>query len=135
MALAGQIGAKLRGGETIELISDLGGGKTAFVRGLAAGLGSLDHVSSPSYTLTNQYRAGDKLLHHFDMYRLTEPGILAAELAEILTDTKNIVAIEWADIVEDILPPARLRVLITATGENSRQLQFSCPASLDYLLP
>ncbi|MDL2341730.1 MAG: tRNA (adenosine(37)-N6)-threonylcarbamoyltransferase complex ATPase subunit type 1 TsaE [Patescibacteria group bacterium] len=135
LALAAQIGAKLQGGETIELISDLGGGKTAFVRGLAAGLGSTDRVSSPSFTLTNQYTAGDKTLHHFDFYRLSEPGVLKAELSEILTDKQNIVAIEWADIIADVLPADRLQITIRATGENSRQFNFSFPSSLAYLLP
>lgn len=135
LALAAQIGAKLRGGETVELISDLGGGKTAFVRGLAAGLGSTDRVSSPSFTLTNQYQSGDKTLHHFDFYRLNEPGVLRAELAEILADNHNIVAIEWADIIADILPTARLRIHIRATGETSREFSFVFPESLVYLLP
>ena len=134
LALAAQIGRNLRGGETLELISDLGGGKTAFVRGLVAGLGSTDRVSSPSFTLTNQYRAGQKTLHHFDFYRLNEPGILRAELAEILQDTDNIVAVEWADVVADVLPTERLRVKIRASGETSRELQFSYPNSLSYLL-
>ncbi len=134
MALAARIGANLRGGETIELISDLGGGKTAFVRGLAAGFGSTDRVSSPSFTLTNQYRAGDKTLHHFDFYRLHEPGILREELAEILQDAHNIVAIEWADVVADVLPTERLSVIIRPTGESSRELAFRYPAALSYLL-
>ena len=134
MALAAQIGGRLRGGETVELISDLGGGKTAFVRGLAAGLGSTDRVSSPSFTLTNQYRAGDKVLHHFDFYRLSEPGILREELAEILQDNHNIVAVEWADVVAEILPEARLSLTIRATGENSRELTFQYPELMNYLL-
>ena len=134
LALAAQIGANLRGGETIELISDLGGGKTAFVRGLAAGLGSTDRVSSPSFTLTNQYQAGDKSLHHFDFYRLNEPGILRQELAEILQDSHNIVAIEWADVVADVLPSERLSVTIRATNESCRELVFRYPAVLSYLL-
>ncbi|MBC7707874.1 tRNA (adenosine(37)-N6)-threonylcarbamoyltransferase complex ATPase subunit type 1 TsaE [Polaromonas sp.] len=134
LALAEQIGARLKGGETIELVSDLGGGKTAFVRGLAAGLGSTDRVSSPSFTLTNQYQAGDKTLHHFDFYRLSEPGILKAELAEILADNHNIVAIEWADVVVDILPTERLSVTIRPTGETNREFTFTYPLSLAYLL-
>lgn len=124
----------MRGGETIELRSDLGGGKTAFVRGLATGLGSTDRVSSPSFTLTNQYKAGEKTLHHFDFYRLTEPGILRAELVEILQDQNNIVAIEWADVVADILPANRLSLTIRPTGETSRELTFVYPEELSYLL-
>lgn len=135
LALAARIGSKLRGGETIELISDLGGGKTTFVRGLAAGFGSADHVSSPSFTLSNQYRSGDNTLYHFDFYRLDEPGILQAELAEILADDNNVVAIEWADVVTKILPDDRLSITIRATGETSRQFTFKYADHLEYLVP
>ena len=134
LVLAAQIGAKLCGGETIELISDLGGGKTVFVRGLAAGLGSTDRVSSPSFTLTNQYQAGDKTLHHFDFYRLSEPGILREELAEILQDDHNIVAVEWADVVTEVLPVERVSVTIRAVGDTTREFNFRYPESLGYLL-
>lgn len=119
----------------IELVSDLGGGKTTFVRGLAKGAGSTDRVSSPSFTLTNVYHAPHLLLHHFDFYRLSEPGILRAELAEIIADDANVVIIEWAGIVADVLPPNRLTISISVTGETSREYALTCPASLTYLLP
>lgn len=133
--LAEKIGAKLKGGEVIELISDLGGGKTAFTRGLAKGMGSTDVVRSPSFTLSNEYKADNLTLCHFDFYRLTEPGIMRDELAELVLDPQIVVVVEWADIVEDVLPAARLTVKITATGENSRALLFSYDESLAYLLP
>ncbi|HZL07765.1 MAG TPA: tRNA (adenosine(37)-N6)-threonylcarbamoyltransferase complex ATPase subunit type 1 TsaE [Candidatus Dormibacteraeota bacterium] len=135
MDLAGKIGHKMRGGEVIELVSDLGGGKTAFVRGLANGMGSQDVVHSPSFTLANQYRAGELTLHHFDFYRLTDPGIMRDELAEVLTDPKAAVVIEWADIVEDVLPAKRLTVKITSVSDSHRLFDFSYPPSLDYLIP
>jgi tRNA threonylcarbamoyladenosine biosynthesis protein TsaE len=124
----------LRGGETIELISDLGGGKTAFVRGLVQGAGSTDRVSSPSFTLRNEYKTSKFTIYHFDFYRLTEPGIMQEELAETLADHKAVTVVEWADIVEKVLPAERLTITITATGEHSRQLAFQYPASLSYLL-
>jgi len=133
LALAGQIGRRLQGGEVIELVSDLGGGKTTFVRGLAAGMDSTDQVRSPSFTLSNQYRAGDLILHHFDFYRLTEPGILRDELAELLDDPAAVVAVEWADIVETVLPTKRLTIKISATGDNTRHLEFIYPETLSYL--
>jgi tRNA threonylcarbamoyladenosine biosynthesis protein TsaE len=135
LALAERVGSKLKGGELIELVSDLGGGKTAFVRGLAKGLGSSDTVSSPSFTISNQYQAGKLTLHHFDFYRLHEPGILEAELQELVDDPEAIVVIEWADIVEDVLPADRLTVTITPTGDESRRLSFNYPEELEYLLP
>jgi tRNA threonylcarbamoyladenosine biosynthesis protein TsaE len=125
----------MRGGEVIELVSDLGGGKTAFVRGLASGMGSKDTVRSPSFTLSNQYRANRLTLYHFDFYRLKEPGIMKDELAEVLDDPQAVVAIEWADIVEDVLPAKKLTVRIKALDEQSRQLTFNYPDNLSYLVP
>jgi tRNA threonylcarbamoyladenosine biosynthesis protein TsaE len=125
----------MRGGEVIELVSDLGGGKTSFVRGLANGLASRDTVHSPSFTLNNQYRAGNLTLYHFDFHRLAEPGIMRDELAEILADPKAIVAVEWADIVENILPAERLTVRLRPTTETGRQLTFSYTKRLSYLFP
>jgi tRNA threonylcarbamoyladenosine biosynthesis protein TsaE len=130
-----RIGRKLHGGEVIELVSDLGGGKTAFVRGLAEGMGSTDTVRSPSFTLGNQYAANKLTLHHFDFYRLDKPGIMERELAEILEDTNAVVVIEWGGITEAVLPRDRLTVQIKPTGETSRQFSFSCPNSLSYLSP
>ena len=128
-----RIGRKLRGGEVIELASDLGGGKTAFVRGLAKGMGSSAQVHSPSFTLSNQYEAGELTLYHFDFYRLQEPGIMRGELAEVLEDPKAVVAVEWAGIVDSVLPPGRLTIRIKPTSETGRQFNFSCPDSLLYL--
>jgi tRNA threonylcarbamoyladenosine biosynthesis protein TsaE len=125
----------MRGGEVIELVSDLGGGKTAFVRGLALGMGSQDAVRSPSFTLSNQYRANRLTLYHFDFYRLKEPGIMKDELAEVLDDPQAVVAIEWADIVEDVLPAKKLTVYIKALDEQGRQLTFNYPDNLSYLVP
>src|SRR3989344_5721785 len=84
--LASKIGRALKGGELIELVSDLGGGKTTFVRGLAKGMGSRDHVSSPTFTICNTYKVKSKSSHaaqelwHFDFYRLHEAGLIEHEL-------------------------------------------------------
>lgn len=131
--LAAAIGSRLKGGEVIELVSDLGGGKTAFVRGLAKGMGSSDKVASPSFTISRQYSAGDLTLHHFDFYRLSDPGIVANELAEVVNDSKAVVAVEWADIVEAVLPAYKLTVHITNTGENNREFTFTYPETLAYI--
>lgn len=132
--LAESIGAKLRGGEVIELVSDLGGGKTTFVRSLAKGMGSTDKVGSPTFTISREYTAGDLTLYHFDFYRLGEAGIMSDELVEVMNDPKAVVAIEWAGIVEDVLPPERLTIHITATGENERAFDISYPEKLMYLI-
>lgn len=122
-AFGEQLGAALGGGESIELIGDVGAGKTTLVKAIAAGMGVVGDVSSPSYTLSQTYEApGGLRLAHYDFYRLTEPGILAEELAEVLADGSTVVAIEWAAIVADVLPTDHLSIHITPTGENERTL-------------
>jgi tRNA threonylcarbamoyladenosine biosynthesis protein TsaE len=133
-SLGAAIGMRCKGGEVIELVSDLGGGKTTFVRGLAKGMKSPDMVASPSFTLSREYRAGTRTLYHFDFYRLNEPGIIANEIVELIGDPQAVVVIEWADIIEDVLPKDRLTVRLERTGENSRKLTFTGPPSLQYLI-
>jgi len=129
------VGSNLKGGEVIELVSDLGGGKTTFVRGLAEGMGSHDKVASPSFTISREYKAGDLTLYHFDFYRLSDPGIVANELAEVVDDPKAVVAVEWADIVEDVLPADKLTIRIKTTGEFTREFTFAYSEKLQYLIP
>jgi tRNA threonylcarbamoyladenosine biosynthesis protein TsaE len=133
LKLAVSLGSRLRGGEVIELVSDLGGGKTTFIRGLAEGMGSHEMVSSPSFTISKQYRAGELTLHHYDFYRLTDPGIVGIELAEVLGDLKSVVVVEWASIVDNVLPPGRVSIKITVTGESSREFDMSFPDKFAYI--
>lgn len=134
-AIAAIIGKQLKGGEVVELVSDLGGGKTAFVRGLARGMGSSDHVASPTFTISREYHTDKLTLYHFDFYRLHEPGIMTAELAEIIDDPKAVVAVEWSDIVQHVLPEKRVTVRIVSTGDTARRLEFNYPPELAYLIP
>jgi tRNA threonylcarbamoyladenosine biosynthesis protein TsaE len=130
-----KMGRKLRGGEAIELIGDLGAGKTAFVRGLAKGMGSGDAVSSPSFTISNRYGSDRLTMHHFDFHRLEDPGLLKRELAEILEDSAAVAVVEWGDAVKDVMPRNHLAVRITATGDESRRFEFAYPDGLAYLMP
>lgn len=140
MALGKKLGSKLLGGEVIELVSDLGGGKTTLVRGIAEGMGSTDRVASPTFTVSKEYRAEDKRLVHYDFYRLNDPGIMSYEIAETLEDEKTVVVIEWAEIVNDILPEERVVIRIKAIIDEAkpdnvdrRQLDITFPASLGYI--
>jgi tRNA threonylcarbamoyladenosine biosynthesis protein TsaE len=133
-ALAEELGAQLRGGEIIELVSDLGGGKTTFVRGLARGIGSQDKVHSPSFTLANQYTSGDLTLHHFDFYRLNDPGLIAHELAEVITDPRAVVIVEWGAIVSQVLQKPHLVITLKPIDENQRNITFAYPKAYDYLM-
>ena len=131
---ASTIGKKLRGGEVFELISDLGGGKTSFVSGLAAGFGSVDPVASPSFTLNYVYRCRDGMqLSHFDFYRLDDPGIVANELSEVIGEPDVVTAVEWGDIVHNVLPNDRIRVSIATVSENARIISFEYSGAYDYL--
>lgn len=131
--LATQIGGLLKGGEVIELIGDVGAGKTTFVKGLAVGLEIKDDIQSPSYTISRLYDARDGLrLVHYDFYRLTEPGIMANEVAEMIHDQQTITVIEWADIIEGILPENRYTIRFESPSENVRSI--SLPNTLGKIL-
>lgn len=125
-ALAATIGRSLKGGEVFELVGDVGAGKTTFVKGLAQGLSVHDDVQSPSFTISRVYDARDGLqLAHYDFYRLQEPGIMADELREVVHDSSTITVIEWAAIVEGILPETRYTIQFTSPTETERRLTVS----------
>jgi len=110
----------------IELTSDLGGGKTTFVQGLAAGLSYEGAVTSPTFTLGNIYELPSGLqLHHYDLYRLSEGGVLAEELLEDLTDPRIITVIEWAGVAEAQLPADRVVIAFEVTGDSDRRIIFT----------
>lgn len=118
-----RIGHLLRGGEIIELVGDVGAGKTTLVKGIAAGLSIDEDIQSPSFTISRVYEARDDLhLAHYDFYRLHDAGIMGDELAEATTDSKNIVIIEWATIVDGLLPKDRLTVHIQSPTESTRSV-------------
>ncbi len=124
-AFAEKIGRMLRGGEIIELVGDVGAGKTTFVRGLAAGMGVDEAVQSPSFTISRLYDATNGLqLTHYDFYRLSDPGIMANELVETLAQATNVTVIEWSDTVKNILPLDRLTMTISPSANNSRSVAF-----------
>jgi len=119
--LASSIGASLVGGEVFELVGDVGAGKTTFVKGLAKGLGVEDDVQSPSFTISRLYDARDGIqLVHYDFYRLNEPGIMADEVSEMVRDPKTVTVIEWAAIVEGVLPENRFTLTFESPTETMR---------------
>lgn len=125
-ALGARVGALLRGGEVLELIGDVGAGKTTFTKGLAEGMGIDEDVQSPSFTISRVYERpeGDVRLAHYDFYRLHDAGIMADELHEATRDPRTVTVIEWADIVTGVLPDDRLTLTLTAQTETSRQVIF-----------
>lgn len=128
------MGSAMRGREAVELISDLGGGKTAFVKGLASGMGCRDVVQSPTFTISRIYNCDRGLeLHHFDFYRLSDPGIMSAELFESLNQSNAVVAIEWGAIVHEVLPKNHITIQIKATGDTARAFDFVIPKGFEYI--
>jgi tRNA threonylcarbamoyladenosine biosynthesis protein TsaE len=121
-----RLGATLEGGEVIELVGDVGAGKTTLTGAIALGMGITDTISSPSYTLSQLYEAPHGLrLAHYDFYRLDDPGILARELEDVLADQRTVVVIEWGGIVEQVLPIDCLHIRIMPTTETARQLTLT----------
>lgn len=109
-AIGRKIAAKLLPGDIIAYYGDLGAGKTAFTRGLAAGLGVTEQVTSPTYTIVNEYLSGRMPLFHFDMYRLDSADDLFDIGWEDYLARGGVCAVEWSEQVEDALPPESVRV-------------------------
>ncbi len=131
--IANKIGQNLKGGEVILLNSDLGGGKTTFTKGLSSGLGSTELVTSPSFTICNEYRSGDKTIYHFDFFRLNNPGIMSQELEEYLDDPDGIIVIEWPNIVIPNIPDNRVTIEIISSADDSREFNIIYSDNLKYL--
>lgn len=120
------IGTFLKGGDFIELVGDVGSGKTTLTKDIAVGMGVEDNVQSPSFTINRVYRGRDNLtLTHYDFYRLDDAGIMANELRESAADKDMVTIIEWAGVVCDILPIDRLTIKISSPTENDRELSIS----------
>ncbi len=119
-----ELGLKLQPGAVVALRGDLGAGKTAFVRGLARGLGIHSGVSSPTFTVVNEYEGGRCPLFHFDLYRLENEQ----ELLDIGWDDYlargGVIALEWSERAEELLEPSSVRVYIRKgeAGENQREI-------------
>jgi tRNA threonylcarbamoyladenosine biosynthesis protein TsaE len=121
---AARLAAELTAGAVVLLSGDLGAGKTAFVRGLAAGLGiDPDEVTSPTFTLVHEYRGGRLPLVHVDLYRLER-----ADLDEIGLDqdlaSRGVVAVEWSERLSRQIPEAT-HVRIDDAGEDRRRIRVA----------
>lgn len=129
-----RLGARLRPGQVVAVIGELGAGKTCFVQGLMRGLGVQAEVTSPTFVLVNEYR-GRLRAHHVDAYRT---GSLA-ELLELGLDEMwsgdDVTVIEWADKLRPLLPEGTVTVRIAGLGDEPRQIAIEEPLDLDGLPP
>ena len=122
-AIAAELAARLSPGALVALTGELGSGKTCFVQGLAAGLGvgPERRVNSPTFTILKEY-GGRLPFYHFDAYRLRGSDELAAIGCEEYFYGEGVTAVEWADKVEEVIPPTAVRVEMIITGERKREI-------------
>ena len=116
-ALGQKLASRLAPGDVIAYFGDLGAGKTAFTRGLAQGLGITDPVTSPTYTIVNEYLSGRIPLFHFDMYRLSSSDEMFDIGWEDYLSRGGVCAVEWSENVEDALQDA-IRVTIEKDADE-----------------
>ncbi len=120
-AVGAALGRQLKPGTVIAYQGDLGAGKTAFTRGVACGLGAKESVTSPTYTIVNEYLSGKYPLFHFDMYRLASSDDLFDIGWEDYLDRGGVCAVEWSENVADAMENA-IVVTIEKLGEDSRKI-------------
>ena len=120
-AVGAALASVLSPGSIIAYTGDLGAGKTAFTRGLAKGLGCTDRVTSPTYTIVNEYLSGRLPLFHFDMYRLASSDDLFDIGWEDYLQRGGVCAVEWSENVDDAMEDA-IYVKIEKTGEETRKI-------------
>jgi tRNA threonylcarbamoyladenosine biosynthesis protein TsaE len=120
-----RIGGLLRTGDVVALIGELGAGKTLLVKGLAEGVGAdkETYISSPSFTLINEYK-GRIPFYHIDLYRLSEEKEACELGLEEYFHGEGIAAIEWADRISSLLPDEFLQIHIHYTGTQTRSLEI-----------
>lgn len=122
--LGQKIGRRLKGGEFVALIGDLGGGKTHFTKGIAKGLGIEGEITSPTFVIERIYRSPKGLfLHHFDFYRLGSfDQEIKADITDLLKDKKNIVIVEWAENIPEVIPNKGLQIDFEYKNDQNREI-------------
>jgi len=126
MALGRQLANSLAPGDVVALFGELGSGKTTFARGVCSGLGVTDDVTSPTFTLINEYGGGRLPVYHFDFYRIDAAGAWELGCEEYFS-ANGVCLLEWPERVLDLLPRARLDVHFEAPadsgGRTKRQIE------------
>ncbi len=121
-ALGAALAQRLAPGNVVAFYGDLGAGKTAFVRGMARGLGIRERVTSPTYTIVNEYLSGRTPLFHFDLYRLSGPDDLFDIGWEDYLQRGGICAVEWSERAEELLADAIRVTIRMADTPDAREI-------------
>lgn len=108
----------------IGLEGELGSGKTTFIQGLAKGLGIKEHITSPTFVIMKKYNFSKGKLYHIDCYRIDLKDLIELDFKEIINNPKNIVVIEWAEKVKDILPNNIIWMKFEYIDKNKRKLVY-----------
>ncbi|MBC8059335.1 MAG: tRNA (adenosine(37)-N6)-threonylcarbamoyltransferase complex ATPase subunit type 1 TsaE [Clostridiaceae bacterium] len=122
-----KLGALVNSGDIICLIGDLGTGKTHFVKGLAKGLEIKDYITSPTFTIVNEYQ-GRLKLYHFDVYRVDDPDEIHAIGFDEYIFSSAVSIIEWSNFIEELIPEENLTINIVKVpekGDNYREIELS----------
>ncbi|MBR4719781.1 MAG: tRNA (adenosine(37)-N6)-threonylcarbamoyltransferase complex ATPase subunit type 1 TsaE [Lachnospiraceae bacterium] len=125
--LGRELGKKAVPGEVYTLVGDLGTGKTVFAQGFAEGMGVREYVNSPTFTILQIYEEGRMPLYHFDVYRIEEPEEMEEIGYEDYFYSDGVALIEWADLIEELIPKDAHRVVISkdlARGSDFRRIEI-----------
>ena len=126
IAFGREYASRLAPGTVIALVGPLGAGKTTFTKAIAKGLGIEETITSPTFTVVCEYDSGRLPLYHFDVYRVSDPDELFEMGFEEYLHGNGVCLIEWADLVEDLLPPGTITLTIDyGEDENERILEIS----------
>lgn len=131
--VASDFAKKLKKGDVVCMYGDLGAGKTEFVRQMARVFGIEDYITSPTFTIVNEYK-GDIDLYHFDVYRIADSDEMFEIGYEEYIDGDGICVIEWAQLIEGILPKKRYTVTINtdySRGDGYRKITIEAPESME----
>jgi tRNA threonylcarbamoyladenosine biosynthesis protein TsaE len=129
-ALGKSLGEKAIPGTVFCLNGDLGTGKTVFTQGFAAGLGILEPVNSPTFTILQIYEGGRLSLYHFDVYRIEDPEEMYEIGFEEYFDGQGVCLVEWAELIDELIPPDAVKILIEkdlSKGFSYRRITITEP--------
>ncbi|MCL5970890.1 MAG: tRNA (adenosine(37)-N6)-threonylcarbamoyltransferase complex ATPase subunit type 1 TsaE [Patescibacteria group bacterium] len=114
---------KLKTGDFLAFYGNLGSGKTTFIQGLAKGLGIKRRIISPTFIIVRHYKLEKGNFYHVDLYRAqTKNDLLSVGLGEVIEDENNIVALEWAEKMKELLPKKRIELHFKYMDENKREI-------------